>query len=276
MSLNGATPLALVGAGKMGGAMLAGWLQRGIDPAGVTIIDPAPPPDMADMIAKAGLAHVTAPLAGLTAAVLVIAVKPQIMDAVLPGLAGLVDAETVSISIAAGTTLGTLTAHLGAGTVVRAMPNTPAQVGRGITVCCADDTLTEAKRALVGDLLSAIGSVGWVDDEALIDGVTAVSGSGPAYVFLLAECMAEAGRRIGLPDELAMRLARETVAGAGELLYRSDVDAAQLRRNVSSPGGTTMAALEVLMGEPGLQQLMDKAIKAAADRSRELARPDGD
>ena len=151
------------------------------------------------------------------------------------------------------------------------LPAEPAQVGRGITACCANAAVSAAQRALADRLMAAVGEVGWVDDEAMIDAVTAVSGSGPAYAFLLAECMAEAGRRAGLPEDLAARLARATVAGAGELLHRSPESAAQLRRNVTSPNGTTAAALEVLMAPDGMQPLMDRAVAAAARRSRELA-----
>jgi len=270
-AMKNATPLVLVGAGKMGGAMLAGWLDQGIEAAGVTIIDPSPPEEMLALIAKHGLNHFTTPPDGLTAAVIVVAVKPQIVAGVLPGLEGLVGADTVSLSIVAGTRLSTLSESLGGGAVVRAMPNTPAQVGRGVTVCCGDDKLSSGQQQLISDLLTTIGKVGWVEEEALIDAVTAVSGSGPAYVFLLAECMAEAGRKAGLPDDLAMLLARETVSGAGELLFQSDLDAATLRKNVTSPGGTTQAALEVLMADPGMQAIFDAAIAAAANRSRELA-----
>jgi pyrroline-5-carboxylate reductase len=164
-----------------------------------------------------------------------------------------------------------LEAGLGPTAIVRAMPNTPAQIGRGITAAVANPRVTPAAKALVTALLEAVGEVVWVEDEALIDAVTAVSGSGPAYVFLLAECLAEAGVEAGLPPEIAARLARATVAGAGELLNRSELPHYQLRRNVTSPGGTTAAALEVLMGEDGLGPLMRRAVVAATKRSRELS-----
>ncbi|MCC2112529.1 MAG: pyrroline-5-carboxylate reductase, partial [Hyphomicrobiales bacterium] len=200
------------------------------------------------------------------------AVKPQMMAAVLPGLRHLASAATVVVSIAAGTTVNTLRAGLGPDVaVVRAMPNTPAQVGRGITAAYAMPEVTLAQRSVVARLLEAVGGIVWLDDEAEIDAVTAVSGSGPAYVFLLAECLAEAGVKAGLPADIAARLARDTVSGAGELLYQSDLDPATLRKNVTSPGGTTAAALEVLMGPDGLAELMQKAVAAAAGRSRELA-----
>ncbi|TPQ46184.1 pyrroline-5-carboxylate reductase [Prosthecomicrobium hirschii] len=269
--LRAATPLVLVGAGKMGGAMLAGWLENGLDPKGVVLIDPAPPPEMAELIASRGMTHVTAPPSDLKAAVIVVAVKPQVADAVLPGLAGLVGPGTVVVSVAAGKTLERLEAGIGPAAIVRSMPNTPAQVGRGITVAVANGRVTTPQKVLVTALLAAVGKVEWVAEEALIDAVTAVSGSGPAYVFHLVEAMAEAGRRAGLPDALAEKLARATVEGAGELLYQSPLDPATLRKNVTSPNGTTAAALAVLMGEAGLQPIMDAAVAAAARRSRELA-----
>ena len=263
--------IGLAGAGKMGGAMLAGWLENGLDPKGVVLIDPAPPPEMAELIASRGMTHVTAPPSDMKAAVIVVAVKPQVADAVLPGLAGLVGPGTVVVSVAAGKTLERLEAGIGPAAIVRSMPNTPAQVGRGITVAVANGRVTTPQKVLVTALLAAVGKVEWVAEEALIDAVTAVSGSGPAYVFHLVEAMAEAGRRAGLPDALAEKLARATVEGAGELLYQSPLDPATLRKNVTSPNGTTAAALAVLMGEAGLQPIMDAAVAAAARRSRELA-----
>lgn len=269
--LRAAVPLVLVGAGKMGGAMLAGWLERGLDPKGVVLVDPAPPPEMAALIEDRGLVHRTAPPEDLTASVLVVAVKPQVMDAVLPGLRGVVGEGTVAVSVAAGKTLAALESGLGPCAVVRSMPNTPAQVGRGITVAVGNDRVTTAQKVLVTGLLSAVGKVDWVSDEALIDAVTAVSGSGPAYVFYLVEALTEAGRKAGLPDALAAKLARATVEGAGELLFQSPLDPATLRRNVTSPNGTTAAALAVLMADDGLQPILDRAVEAAARRSRELA-----
>jgi pyrroline-5-carboxylate reductase len=200
-----------------------------------------------------------------------VAVKPQMMDTAAPGVRPFVGDGTVVVSIAAGKTLAYFTGLFGAATpVVRAMPNTPAAVGRGMTVCCATPTATAAQRDLAHRLLAAVGAVEWVDDEDLIDPVTAVSGGGPAYVFLLIEALAEAGRKQGLPADLAMRIARATVAGSGELARLSDESAARLRENVTSPGGTTRAALDVLMGEGGMQPLFDAAIAAATRRAREL------
>jgi pyrroline-5-carboxylate reductase len=205
-------------------------------------------------------------------AIVVLAVKPQIMNDVLPKLAPLIQSSTVVLSIAAGRTLANLASHLPDGTaVVRAMPNTPAAVGRGITVACANAAVSRDQVLQCTMLLEAVGEVVFLDDEALLDAATPVSGSGPAYVFLLAECLAEAGEEAGLPPELAARLARETVAGAGELLHRSDLTPAELRTNVTSPKGVTAEALKVLMAKDGFADLLKRAVKKAAKRSRELS-----
>jgi pyrroline-5-carboxylate reductase len=265
--------LLLAGAGNMGGAMLAGWLQQGLSASQILVQDPGPPPAVASLLSKAGIAP-QAVIASLPRppAVILVAVKPQEMDRVFPPLAKLAGPHTVVLSIAAGRTIAGFEAHLAAGVgVVRAMPNTPAAVGRGITVCCPNAHVTVAQKTACTALLRAIGEVAWVEDEALIDPVTAVSGSGPAYVFYLVEAMAAAGVKAGLPADLAMQLARATVAGSGELLHRSDLTAEQLRKNVTSPNGTTHAALQVLMASDGLQPVMDKAIAAASRRSKELA-----
>ncbi len=263
-------PLVLVGAGKMGGALLSGWLARGLNPQAVRVVDPAPPPSSAEMLRAAGVA-VESAAGDCAASAVVVAVKPQIIGTVLPALRPLLRSDTVVLSIAAGTTLARLREGLGGGTIVRSMPNTPAEIGRGITVAVAGPDVDAEQRALVTALLEAAGAVEWVDDEPLIDAVTAVSGSGPAYVFLLAEVLAEAGVAVGLPPDLAARLARATVAGSGELLNRSDLGADALRRNVTSPNGTTAAALAVLMADDGLRPLLVRAVEAAARRSRELA-----
>ena len=206
----------------------------------------------------------------LQARVVVIAVKPQIIAGILPGLRPLFGPGTIALSIAAGTTLANLAAGLGPVAIVRTMPNTPAQVGRGITAAVANGRVTEAGAELVAALLEAVGDLIWVEDETLIDSVTAVSGSGPAYVFLFAECLADAAIAAGLSPEHAGRLARATIVGAGELLRRSDLSAEQLRKNVTSPNGTTAAALAVLMAEDGLAPLVKKAVAAARKRSEEL------
>jgi len=204
--------------------------------------------------------------------VVVIAVKPQSTDAALPAYRPFADKGAAFLSIAAGRPIAYFERLFGSNArILRAMPNTPAAVHRGITVIAANARVDDRARARAETLLAAVGQVEWVEDEGLIDAVTAVSGSGPAYVFLLAECLAEAGRAAGLPDALAARLARATVAGAGELLHRSGESAEQLRKNVTSPGGTTAAALQVLMAEDGLKPLMTRAVAAATRRSRELA-----
>jgi pyrroline-5-carboxylate reductase len=262
--------LVLVGAGKMGGALLEGWLRLGLDAKNVAVLEPQPTAEISALARRGIKLNPDAKALGGVAA-MVIALKPQVAAEAVPALAPLVSPSTVVVSIMAGRTLHFLAAALGRScALVRAMPNTPAAIGRGITVAVPRDADT-AQRDLANRLLAATGTVEWIDDEALLDAVTAVSGSGPAYVFLLAEALAEAGVAAGLPAPLAAKLARETVAGAGELLHRSPLDAAALRQNVTSPGGTTAAALTVLMGESGLAALMTRAIAAATARSRELA-----
>ena len=264
--------LLLVGAGNMGGALLKGWLDQGLDPKRIAVQDPSPPPSMADVLASHGLTPSASPTLAQPPSVIVIAVKPQLMDTVFPAVATKAGPDTVVLSVAAGKTVARFERHLATNAaVVRAIPNTPASVGRGITAAFANGHVSAKQKALCDMLLSAVGAVGWVADESLIDAATAVSGSGPAYVFLLAECLAEAGVKAGLPADLAAQLARWTVAGAGELLHRSDLPAATLRQNVTSPNGTTYAALQVLMAKGGLQALMTDAVAAAAKRSAELA-----
>jgi len=262
--------LVLVGAGKMGGAMLEGWHRLGLKFDQVIAIEPEPAPEIM-ALGQRGL-RINPSLDMVVARAVVVAVKPQIAPQVLPTLARLVRDDTVVISIMAGRTLGFLEKTLPANAaVVRAMPNTPASIGRGITVSVPNARVSKPQRALTDKLLRATGAVEWVADEGLMDAVTAVSGSGPAYVFLLAESLARAGAAAGLPADLSARLARATVAGAGELLHRSDLDAATLRQNVTSPGGTTAAALDVLMSPEGLNPVMERAVAAATRRGRELA-----
>lgn len=266
--------LLLVGCGKMGGALLAGWLDQGIAATDVTIVEPHAQAanDFVKRLGVNAVASADELPEDFAPEVVVVAVKPQIMDAVLPPYTKLVAANPVFLSIAAGKTIHSFETILGSNAaIVRAMPNTPASVGRGITVGCANGNVSAAQIALCKKLLGAVGQVEWVDDENLLDAVTALSGSGPAYIFLLAEAMSHAGHMAGLDAALAERLARATVAGAGELLHQSPLSAAILRENVTSPGGTTAAALGVLMGTPGLKDLMTDAIAAAARRSRELA-----
>jgi pyrroline-5-carboxylate reductase len=260
--------IALAGAGKMGGAMLSGWLAQGLSPGRVVVIEPTPSAEINALAAKGVKLN---PKDAGTIETLVLAVKPQLFRDASVALKPLVTPSTLVVSIMAGMTIAAISQACG-GAVVRAMPNTPAAIGRGITVAVSAKNVSHPQRATADALLRATGSVEWVDDETLIDAVTAVSGSGPAYVFLLAEELARAGVEAGLPAELATKLARETVAGSGELLHRSDQSAETLRQNVTSPGGTTAAALNVLMGKDGLQQLMIRAVAAATARSKELAK----
>jgi len=259
--------LLLVGCGKMGGAMLEGWLARGLPASEVIVAEPAEALRPEKCRSVASTAEVTeAP------EIVVLAVKPQSMDGVLPDLRRFAGKGSVFLSIAAGKTIRYFAGHLGAGAkIVRAMPNTPAAVRQGITVATPSGGVSEAEKRSCHELLEAVGQVLWVDDEALIDPVTALSGSGPAYVFLLVEAMAAAGAKLGLTPEMAMQLARTTVAGSGELLRQSSEPAAQLRVNVTSPGGTTAEALKVLMADDGIQPVFDRALAAATRRSKELA-----
>jgi pyrroline-5-carboxylate reductase len=270
MTLRLAGPLLLVGAGKMGGALLEGWLRHGVDPAQIVVSDPAPPAEIAALIERHGIANDIAMARGPAA--IVIAVKPQSIDEILPMVAPLAGKGTLILSIAAGRPLASLAPHFASGTaIVRAMPNTPASIGMGMTVACANEAVKQDQARECTNLLEAVGAVIWVEDESLMDAATAVSGSGPAYVFLLAECLAEAGVAEGLPKDIAADLARATIAGAGELLRRSDLLAAELRERVTSPKGTTAAALEILMGKGGFPELLRRAVAAAAERSRKLS-----
>jgi pyrroline-5-carboxylate reductase len=264
------TTIVLAGAGKMGGAMLSGWLAQGLDAKRVVVIEPHPSDEISALTAKGIRLNASAKDIGAVAT-LVVALKPQTFREAGAMLNSFSGPSTLVVSIMAGTTIAALEEVCG-GSVVRAMPNTPAAIGRGITVAVAANHVNASQRAVADALLRATGSVEWVDDENLMDAVTAVSGSGPAYIFLLAEELARAGVEAGLPPELATKLARETVAGSGELLHRSDAPSATLRQNVTSPGGTTAAALEVLMGPDGMQSLLTRAVAAATKRSKELAK----
>ena len=264
--------VVLVGGGKMGSALAAGWLRGRLAPAQLTIVEPDR--SAAGRLAPLGAACVEAAAAlprALDPAAIIFAVKPQAMAEVVPLYAGVGSPACVHLSIAAGWPTALLERDLGAAPIVRAMPNTPAAIGRGMTVAYANRAAGSDQRALCEGLLGAVGAVAWVEDESLMDAVTAVSGSGPAYVFLLAECLAEAAVAAGLPTGLARTLAERTVSGAGALLDQSKEDPGTLRRNVTSPGGTTEAALSVLMAPDGLAPLMTRAVHAAAERSRALA-----
>ena len=265
-------PILLLGCGKMGSAMLAGWVRHGLAAESVLVVEPD--------LEAAGHAHRRHGVEvagrvpqGLDPAVVVVAVKPQIMAGVVGSLEDSLDRRPLVISIAAGKTLTWFKQHLGPDLpVVRCMPNTPAAIGRGITAMVANSHATPASRAKAELLLTCIGETVWLDDEALMDAVTALSGGGPAYVFLLVETLTRAGIAHGLPEAVASRLALHTVAGAGELALTADETPAELRRNVSSPGGTTLEALSVFMADDALQTLVDRALQAATRRARELAR----
>jgi pyrroline-5-carboxylate reductase len=270
-----ASPLLLVGCGKMGGAMLAGWLAGPEAAGGVHVVEPNAEA-MGDLASHPGVTvHAGAETVpdGLAPGTVVLAVKPQSMDGALVPLTRFVAPDTCFLSIAAGKTLGYFENHLGgSAAVVRAMPNTPAAVGRGITAYVANANVTADQKARAHRLLEAVGEALEAEAEDWIDAVTALSGGGPAYVFLLIEALSAAGVKSGLPEAFAMRLARATVSGSGELARRSPEPASQLRVNVTSPGGTTAEALKVLMDPAsGIQPIFDRAIAAATARSRELA-----
>jgi pyrroline-5-carboxylate reductase len=259
----------LVGCGKMGSAMLHGWLAAGLAPANAFVVEPGPTAGVPRGVTW--VFKVEELPADLQPDVVVLAVKPQMMDAAAPSFRPLVGKGALVLSVAAGKTIGAYEAYFGAATpVVRAMPNTPAAVGRGASVLIANANVSQVQRQLAEQMLAAVGTVDWITDEALMHVVTAMSGGGPAYVFLLIETLAASGAKLGLPADLAMRLARTTVSGSGELARLAPEPAAQLRQNVTSPNGTTQEALAVLMAEGGMQELFDKAIAAAARRSVEL------
>ena len=264
--------ILLVGFGKMGSALLEGWLAQGRAPGTISIVEPQT--GLAQPLADKGIsahAHFSDLPEGYAPELILFAVKPQVMDVVVPPYARFKDGA-VYMSIAAGRSLGFFEGHLGGdAAIIRVMPNTPAAIGRGISGGIANAPVSAGQKDLAASLMQAAGEFYWLNSEDQIDAVTAVSGSGPAYVFLLAECLAAAARDQGLPDELADRLARVTVAGSGELLHQSAKDAATLRQNVTSPGGTTEAALNVLMAVDGMAPLVKKAVQAAFQKSKELA-----
>ena len=263
--------LILVGAGKMGGAMALGWLEGGLAPSSLTILEPNPSEEIGSLAASRCVSLNAPNFAPPD--VLVLAVKPQSLDAAASKIAPFADRRTLVLSILAGKTIANLKARLpGARAVVRAMPNTPAAIGRGVTAAYANPDVTAEQRRWSERLFGVVGAFHWLDDEAAIDAVTAISGSGPAYVFALTEALAAAAEKLGLPAELAMSLARGTVEGSGELMRReSATSPATLRRNVTSPGGTA-AGLEVPKGPDGLKSLMTRAVAAATRRSKELAK----
>lgn len=270
MSLSGIGPVVLIGAGKMGMALARGWLKAGLAPDELVLVDPAPAESTVAFAAEQGVRLLASP-AGILIHVLVLAIKPQIMTRVLSEVRPMVGMHTLVISIAAGINLSAIAKGLGTDRVIRTMPNTPAQIGKGITGAVPLKVSDEDK-ALADALMRAAGEVLWFDAEARLDAVTAVSGSGPAYVFHMVEALAEAAKRQGFNEEQAMKLARATVIGAAGLLETEALSATVLRQNVTSPKGTTQAALDVLMGDDGLIKLMDKSVTAARLRSEELGR----
>ena len=265
-------PLLIYGCGKMGGAMLRGALSGGWPASTISVVEPSPSPELTALQAEAGFALNPAP-GERKAGLILLSIKPQMLDIAAPGILPWLSGESVIVSIMAGKSIADIDRRLSVATrFVRAMPNTPAAIGRGITGIYATATLEARDRAAVTRLLATTGRLEWVENESLIDAVTAVSGSGPAYVFHMVECMAKAGEKLGLAPEAAMRLARATIEGAGELLFQeAETSPETLRRNVTSPGGTTAAALEVLMADDGLGPLMTRAIAAADARAKALA-----
>lgn len=263
--------LVLVGAGKMGAAMLEGWLAVGVRASGVAVADPKPSDELVRLCDERAIAlNPSRPPVDPEA--LVLAIKPQVLDEAAAAVDALIGPRTLLVSVLAGKTIGDLKARLPRATaIVRTIPNLPASIGRGATGAAANAAVTPAQKAMADALLRSVGTVEWLASEDLIDAVTAVSGSGPAYVFHLVECLAEAGVAAGLPADLSARLARATVTGSGELLARSELSPDTLRQNVTSPGGTTAAALKVLMAEGGLKSLMREAVAAAKKRAQELS-----
>ncbi len=260
--------MVLLGCGKMGSAMLSGWLAQGLPASSVWVVDPHP----SDWLKGLDGLHLNRQLPESPAVVL-IAVKPQMMAEALPALRQIAGHDgTLFISVAAGIPLSVYQEVLGPeAVIIRAMPNTPAAIGKGITALIGNQRAGDVEMALAEGLLRAVGQTVRLENEGQIDAVTGVSGSGPAYVFHLIEALAEAGQAEGLSQDLAMQLAKATVAGAGALAEQADEPPARLRENVTSPGGTTAAALGILMDEKdGLRPLMRRAVRAAVKRSQEL------
>jgi pyrroline-5-carboxylate reductase len=268
--------ILLVGGGKMGSALLQGWLAAGFGVAQFMVNEPAPSDDLAASVA---VVNPTAEqLEQSMPDIIVLAIKPQMADSVLPNLTTAVRRSTVVISLLAGQSIEHLSALLGGhDVIVRTMPNTPAAIGLGMTALIASDGVSAAQKQDAGHLMQAVGETVWLDSQKQMDAVTAISGSGPAYVFYLAETMMSAGVSLGLSEEMALQLARQTIVGAATMMVQSDTSPSQLRRNVTSPNGTTEAALDVLMAETGgLGTLMRQATQAAALRNRQLADLDKD
>lgn len=271
MSHPGIGPVVLVGPGKMGGALARGWLAAGLDPSDLVLVHPRPSEALTQFASDVG-ATISAVVPAKPAGVLVLAVKPQKMAEVLPTARVAISTDTLVMSVAAGISIETLARELHTGRVIRTMPNTPVQVGKGVIGAVAGPGVTENDMAAAEELLGSSGEVVWLDDEAQIDALTAISGSGPAYVFYFVEALAAAGAKLGLDQDLAMALARQTVIGAAGLLEADPAPASVLRENVTSPKGVTFEALKILMAEDGMQPLLDKAVAAARARSVELGK----
>ncbi|QCN98814.1 pyrroline-5-carboxylate reductase (plasmid) [Azospirillum argentinense] len=268
-SAPGGGTILLLGAGRMGGAMLRGWLAQGVPASAISVADPRPAPDLVELFARTGVRLNPADSAPVDT--LVVAVKPQMVESAATGVQAMLAPHTLVLSIMAGKTLADLRRLFpAAGSVVRAMPNLPAAVGRGATVAVAEAGCPADRKARAASLLTAVGSLEWLADEALVDAATALSGSGPAYVFYLVECLTRAGVEVGLPADVSERLARATVEGAGALMGATGQPAAELRAGVTSPGGTTAAGLSKLMADDHLQSLLNATLRAAAQRAAEL------
>jgi len=267
--------ILLVGCGKMGGALLEGWFKHGLNPVDAMVVEPAGRDAVGPCKTRRALgclAHVSEVPRDFRPDVILFAVKPQVADDVVPGYRDFAAQQPVILSVIAGKTTRYFQDKLGSGAIVRAMPNTPAAIGKGISALYAAPAVTPVQRRVCEVLMSAVGKVEWLTDEKFMDAVTAVSGSGPAYVFLLAEALRDAGIAAGLPADLASRLARDTVAGSGALLeHQADTPPEVLRKNVTSPGGTTAAALDVLLADGGVKSLIARAVAEATKRSKELA-----
>ena len=264
-------PILLVGGGNMGRALLRGWLADGRAPESIHVVDPNEGARAA--VESLGIAATSKRPHSIGADVIVLAVKPHLVEGVLHDYRDLAEGQATLLTIAAGKPIAFYESILGTGAaIVRGMPNTPAAVGQGVTVLVANQVVDSARKQLCESLMAAVGQVAWLEDDGLMDAVTAVSGSGPAYVFLLIECLAAAAVEVGLEKDLAEQLALATVSGAGAYAMAADLDAEELRHRVTSPGGTTQAALEVLIGEScALESLVSEAVRAAARRGRELA-----
>ncbi|WP_343068928.1 pyrroline-5-carboxylate reductase [Azospirillum tabaci] len=268
-SAPGGGTILLLGAGRMGGAMLRGWLAQGVPASAISVADPSPAPDLVELSARTGVR--LNPADGAAVDTLVVAVKPQMVESAATGVQAMLAPHTLVLSIMAGKTLADLRRLFpAAGSVVRAMPNLPAAVGRGATVAVAEAGCPADRKERAASLLTAVGSLEWLADEALVDAATALSGSGPAYVFYLVECLTRAGVEVGLPADVSERLARATVEGAGALMGATGQPAAELRAGVTSPGGTTAAGLSKLMADDHLQNLLNATLRAAAQRAAEL------